>query len=124
MNLPKKVIEVIDTFHSIFFLLKNGLYQENIDYILDVSGYVNPAVVLSLSRPDVVLLNLKLPAAHAVEMMKNSMQGHLEINLAMITTDSSMFYMSLCSSFESEYCIGLSSDIEVAAHEISQQQLN
>lgn len=124
MNYPKKVIEIIDSFPAILQQVKLGLRQDDADFILDVSDYSRPAVIMSMANPDELLLNLKLTTVRAHEVLTSDMQNSSDISIGMITNNPDAYYENLCSTFESEYCIGMSSDFETMAYQVSQQQLN
>jgi len=80
------------------------LSEENVDYILDASGYSNPASLIMEVAPDSLLLNVKLSSNAAINLMEKICRQHGFKN-GMITSNARAFYMSLCSTFTSEYLI-------------------
>jgi hypothetical protein len=123
MSKEKKVIEVINKFPVNLSNIKMMLDPEHTDHILDASLYSQPVSLIAVANPDILLLNLNLPAGSAIEIVGEHMQDNLEMKTGMITNNSGAFYMSLCRTLSSEYFIeGLS--LELVPGALSKKQLN
>lgn len=124
MNNRKKVIGVINKFPAVSAQLKLKPRDETKDYILDTSGYLKPSALISAMDPDFLLLNLGLAGRAAIHLVALKMQGSGDIKIGMITSDPYAYYMSLCSTFYSNYFIGNPADLEEVPCRVSYQQLN
>jgi hypothetical protein len=124
MNYPKKVIKIIESFPAILQQVKLGLQQYDADFILDVSDYSRPSVIMSMANPDELLLNLKLTPGKAHEVLTSDMENSSDISIGMITNNPDAYYENLCSTFESDYCIKLADDFESISRQIARQQVN
>ena len=120
----KKIIEIINRFPKTLKNIKGMISEENVDYILDASGYSQPASLLAQVSPDLLVLNLKLPCNAAINLVGSNMQDSLDLKMGMITSDASAFYMSLCTTLDSAYFIDSSSILELIPEIVSKQQLN
>lgn len=124
MKNQKKLSVVINEFPKILYMLTLSLRDENVDYILDASGFSDPVSLLRVAHPHHVMLNLSLPANQAIELTSLNMQEDMDIDKGMITSSSKAYYISLCNSFCSSYMIDSSQDIEAIPRAISKQQAN
>jgi hypothetical protein len=124
MSNRKKIIEIVNKFPKILTNIKSILSEENVDYILDASGYSNPASLITEVAPDSLLLNLKLSSNAAINLMGENMQDSMDLKMGMITSNARAFYMSLCSTFTSEYLIDKSCHIVLIPEIVSRRQLN
>ena len=124
MSYPKKVIEIINWFPAILQQVKLGLRRDDADFILDVSGYSRPGVIMCMANPDELLLNVKLTPGKAHEVLTSDMQNSSEISIGMITNNVDAFYENLCSTFESDYYITLTGEFESISRQIATQQVN
>ena len=124
MKNQKKLSVVINKFPKILYMLTLSLQDENVDFILDASGFSDPVSLLSVAHPDSLLFNISLPAARAIELASMNLQEGIEVKKGMITTSGKSYYMSLCSTFSSSYIIDSSLELELIPRVISQQQAN
>ncbi len=124
MRNHKKFIAVIDKFPEILYTLTTELNNNNLDYILDASGYHQPISLLNIAYPEMVMFNLKLSRKKAIELMSKSIYDNPEINRGMITNNSEAYYLSLCRTFSSGYFMDRSFDPDHILNSISKQQLN
>jgi len=120
----KKIIEVINRFPQTLNNIKGMTREENVDYILDASGYSKPVSLLAQVSPDMLVLNLKLPANAAINLIGSNMQDSMDLKMGMITSNPRAFYISLCTTLDSAYFIDSSSILELIPEMISKQQLN
>ena len=120
----KKIIEVIDQFPKTFKNIKGMISEENVDYILDASGYSQPVSLLAQVSPDMVVLNLKLPDNAAINLVGSNMQDSMDLKMGMITSNPRAFYISLCTTLDSAYFIDSASILELIPEIVSKQQLN
>lgn len=124
MKNQKKLSIVINKFPKILYMLALSLQDENVDYILDASGFSDPISLFSVAHPDNVMLNLNLTSKQAIELASLNLQEDMDIKKAMITGSSQAYYISLCSSFCSSYVIDKSLNPELIPAAISEQQAN
>jgi hypothetical protein len=124
MSNRKKIIEIINKFPKVLTNIKSMLSEENVDYILDASGYSNPASLIMEVAPDSLLLNLKLSRNAAINLMGENMQESMALKMGMITDNSRAFYMSLCSTFTSEYRVDKSCHLVLIPEIVASRQLN
>ena len=120
----KKIIEVINRFPQTLNNIKGMTSEENVDYILDASGYSKPVSLLVQVSPDMLVLNLKLPANAAINLVGSNMQDSMDLKMGMITSNPRAFYISLCTTLDSAYFIDSSSILELIPEIVSKQQLN
>ena len=120
----KKLIVIINKFPKILYMIIRELREEDVDYILDSSNYSLPVPLLRITNPDKLLLNLKLPARRAIELLGQDMQDTMQIKRGMITTNPGAYYMSLCTTLNSDYIIDKYMDIELVPDVVAKQQLN
>jgi len=111
MNNRKKIIEVINKFPAV-------------SAQLNTSGYRKPSELISAMGPDFLLLNLGLAGGEAINMVALKMQDTGDIRIGMITCDPYAYYMSLCSTFHSDYFIGSPANLEEVPCRFSYLQLN
>ena len=124
MKNQKKLIVIINKFPKILYMITKTLRDENVDFILDASNYHQPVPLLRIACPDNLLLNLGLPAEQAIEITGKNMADGMEIKKGMITGNAKAYYMSLCSTFSSNYAIDKYLDLELIPDAISRQRLN
>jgi two-component SAPR family response regulator len=124
MKNQKAIIEIINEFPPILYTIKAMLDQENVDHILDASDYSEPLSLLTVADPDMLLLNVNLSGKVAIDLVCESMQDSPEINRGMITSNPGAYYISLCSTFGSEYCMNRSLGIGSMFQAVTMQQLN
>ena len=98
--------------------------EENVDYILDASGFSQPVSLLAQVSPDMLVLNLKLPGNAAINLVGSNMQDSMDLKMGMITSNARAFYISLCTTLDSAYFIDRSSTLELIPEIVSKQQLN
>src|SRR5258705_9743388 len=120
----KKIIEVINQFPKTLKNIKGMISEENVDYILDASGYSQPVSLLAQVSPDMLVLNLKLPGNTAINLVGSNMQDSMDLKMGMITSNPRAFYISLCTTLDSAYFIDSSSILELIPEMLSKQQLN
>ena len=120
----KKIIEVINQFPKTLKNIKGMISEENVDYILDASGYSQPVSLLAQVSPDMLVLNLKLPGNAAINLVGSNMQDSMDLKMGMITSNPHAFYISLCTTLDSAYFIDSSSILELIPEIVSKQQLN
>ena len=124
MKSGKKIIEVINRFPKTLKNIKGMLSEENVDYILDASGYPQPVSLLAQVSPDMIVLNLKLTCNSAIDLASSNMQDSMDLKMGMITRNVRAFYISLCTTLDSAYFIDRSSTLELIPEIVSKQQLN
>jgi hypothetical protein len=124
MKNQKKLIVIINKFPKILYMITKTLRDENVDFILDASDYPQPVSLLRVAFPDHLLLNLKLHAKQAIELIGENLADSMDIKKGMITGNPKAYYMSLCSTFSSNYAIENYLDLELIPDAISKQQLN
>ena len=129
MKNKKKIIGTINDlpqFPQILNEIETILLQENGDYILVLDGtnYSDSISLLDIVIPDILLLNLKLPANEAIKLNDRYMESCPEVRLGIITSRASIYYVSLCSTLSSHYSISNPHDVELIAADVSRQQLN
>jgi DNA-binding NarL/FixJ family response regulator len=120
----KKIIEIINRFPKTLKNIKGMISEENVDYILDASGYSRPVSLLAQVSPDMLVLNLKLPRNAAINLVGSNMQDSMDLKMGMITSNARAFYISLCTTLDSAYFIDRSSTLELIPEIVSKQQLN
>lgn len=124
MKKQKKLIVVINKFPTILYMITRMLQNEAEDYILDASQFEQPVSLLTITQPDELLLNLKLPRREALKLIEGDMQDNFEINQGMITSNSRAYYMDLCRSLSSHYFVDNFIELKLLPDAISKQQLN
>ncbi len=124
MKNQKKLIVIINEFPTILYMITRMLQNKDEDYILDASQFAQPVSLLTITQPDELLLNLKLPRKEALKLMEGDMQDNLEINQGMITSNPRAYYMDLCRSLSSYYFVDNFIELELLPGAISGQQLN
>lgn len=124
MRNHKKFIAIIDKFPKILYTITKELKNNNLDYILDATGYHQPIPLLNIVYPEMVMFNLKLPRKKAIQFMSETIHDSPEINRGMITNNAEAYYLSLCSTFSSRYFIDKSFDLDSILDSVSKQQLN
>ncbi|MEO7962114.1 MAG: hypothetical protein ABIR19_11235 [Ginsengibacter sp.] len=124
MKNNKKVIVIINEFPAILFMITKMVNKENEDYIIDASQFSKPVALLTITKPDELLLNVNLPAREALKFIERDMQENSGINQAMITSNPGAYYMNLCRSLGSFYVIDHHMDLKLMPEAISKQQLN
>ncbi len=124
MQNQKKTIVVINDFPKIIYEINPLLYHTNVDFILDASDYPKPLTLMTVACPDMLLLNLNLSKKSSCDFVSLQLQSNPEINKAMITSSAHLYYMSLCSTFKSDYFVGKGIDMELVPWLIERQQLN
>lgn len=124
MKKQKKLIVVINKFPTILYMITRMLQNEAEDYILDASQFEQPVSLLTITQPDELLLNLKLPRREALKLIERDMQDNFEINQGMITSNSRAYYMDLCRSLSSHYFVDNFIELKLLPDAISKQQLN
>ena len=124
MKNQKKFIVIINKFPKILYMITKTLRDENVDFILDASSYPQPVSLLRIAFPDNLLLNLKLSSTQAIQLTGKNLSDSMEIRKGMITDNLKAYYMSLCSTFSSNYAIDKYLDLELIPDAISKQQLN
>jgi len=120
----KKIIEVINRFPQTLKDIRRMTSEENVDYILDASGYSQPMSLLAQVSPDLLVLNLRLSRNAAINLVGSNMQDCVDLKMGMITRDASAFYISLCNTLDSAYFIDRSFSLESISETVSKQQLN
>ena len=124
MKNQKKLMVIINKFPKILYMITKTLRDENVDFILDASDYPQPVSLLRVAFPDHLLLNVGLPAKQAIELIGENLGDSMDIKKGMITGNPQAYYMSLCSTFNSNYAIDKYLDLELIPEAISKQQLN
>lgn len=124
MKNRKKVIVIINEFPEILFMITRMTDHENEDYIFDASEFSKPVALLTITQPDELLLNLKLPSREALKFVEGDMQSNWDISQGMITSNPRAFYMSLCQSLSTDYFIDNHAALEQIPEVIAKQQLN
>ncbi|MGZ4035253.1 MAG: hypothetical protein ACXVP4_10350 [Bacteroidia bacterium] len=105
-------------------MITKMLKDDKVDFILDASRYPKPISLLRIAFPDNLMLNLKLHVKQAIEMVGKNLSENMEMQRGMITASPKAYYMSLCSTFRSNYFIDNHLDLELIPDTISKQQLN
>ncbi|MEP7252200.1 MAG: hypothetical protein ABI683_07460 [Ginsengibacter sp.] len=124
MKNRKKVIVIINEFPEILFMITRMIDHDNEDYIFDASEFSKPVALLTITQPDELLLNLKLPSREALKFVEVDMQNNWDISQGMITSNPKAFYMSLCQSLCTNYFVDNHTDLEQIPEVIARQQLN
>lgn len=129
MKNKKKIIGTINDlpqFPKILNEIETMLLQEMGDYILVLDGttYSDSISLLDIVIPDILLLNLKLPTKEAIKLNDRYLEDSPEMRLGIITSQPSIYYVSLCSTLSSHYSISNPHDVELIATDVSRQQLN
>ncbi|MEO8765364.1 MAG: hypothetical protein ABI416_13795 [Ginsengibacter sp.] len=124
MKSNKKYIVIINKFPKTLYTITETLKDENVDFIIDASDFLQPVDLLNIAHPDLLLLNLKLPSTEAIKLMGLEMQDNMYLNESMITSCLQAYYVSLCSTFYSNYKISNQQELESIPGEIAMQQLN
>lgn len=124
MKNQKKLIVIINVFPTILYMITRMLQNEDEDYILDASQFAQPVSLLTITQPGELLLNLKLPRTEALKLIEGDMQKNSDINQGMITSNPRAYYMDLCRSLSSHYCVDNFIELELLPDAISKQQLN
>jgi predicted nucleotide-binding protein (sugar kinase/HSP70/actin superfamily) len=124
MKNQKKLIVIISKFPKILYMITKTLRDETVDFILDASKFSQPVSLLRITNPDNLLLNLGLSSGQAIELVGKNMSESMQIKKGMIIGNPKAYYMSLCSTFISDYAIERNLDIELIPGAISKQQLN
>ncbi len=92
--------------------------------ILDDIHNTRAASLLSVTIPDMVMLNIKLPRKEAIHFPGGNVTACDKIKLGMIVSDPDVYYMSLCRSFGSDYYIDKSLDLALIPEAVAKQRLN
>ena len=124
MNNQKKFIVIINEFPKVLNTIATMLKDEKVDFILDASRYARPVSLLRVAQPDNVLLKLNLSSKQAIELTGKNLSENMEMKKGMIVGNPHAYYMSLCSTFWTNYDIDHNLDIELIPEAISKQQLN
>jgi DNA-binding NarL/FixJ family response regulator len=125
MKNEKQPLKVIDEFPVILYSIMHLLAdRDNVNYILDASGYSKPVPLMTIANPDALLLDINLPRKAGIALLQSDIQNNPALKLGMITTNSRFYYMSLCATLSPEYFFDKSLDIESVTNDLLAKQLN
>ncbi len=124
MQNQKKTIVIINNFPKIIYEINPLLHQQGADFVLDACDYPRPLALLAVAFPDMLMLNLNLSKKSSTDYASSELQVNSEINRAMITTNAQVYYMSLCSTFKTDYAVSNQIDLELLPQLVERQQLN
>ncbi len=124
MQNQKKTVVIINEFPKIIYEINPLLHQPNVDFVLDASDYPKPLALLTVAFPDILMLNLNLSKKTSSDVACSELQNNPEINRAMITTNAHVYYMSLCSTFKTDYSVSNQIDLELLPQVVERQQFN
>ena len=124
MQNQKKTIVIINDFPKIIYEINPLLHQPNADFVLDACDYPKPLALLAVAFPDMLMLNLNLSKKSSADYAGSELQSNPEFNRAMITANAHVYYMSLCSTFKTDYFVSNQIDLELLPGLVERQQLN
>lgn len=124
MQNQKKTVVIINDFPKIIYEINSLLQEPNTDFVIDACDYPRPLALLSVAFPDMLILNLDLSKKSSAEYASAEIEANAEINRGMIIANTHIYYMSLCSTFQAEYCVSNTMDLEMLPGLIERQQLN
>ncbi|HEY5408002.1 MAG TPA: hypothetical protein VIJ92_12990 [Ginsengibacter sp.] len=124
MNNQRKFIVIINEFPKVLNTITTMLRDDKVDFILDASRYAKPVSLLRVARPDNVLLKLNMSSKQAIQLTGKNLSENMEIKKGMITGNAKAYYMSLCSTFWTNYEIDEDLDFELIPAALAKQQLN
>lgn len=124
MQNQKKSIVIINDFPKIIYEINPLLHQPGTDFVLDACDYPRPLALLAVAFPDMLMLNLNLSKKSSTDYASSELQSNPEISRAMITTNAHVYYMSLCSTFKTDYAVENHLDLELLPQLVERQQLN